>query len=951
MSNPEKLPASLSVPVPDVSRETPEHKRLLEARLRKANWQRWGGYLSERQWGTVREDYSENQEAWYFLPHDHARSRAYRWGEDGLLGICDRQGRLCFAFAFWNNRDPILKERLFGLSGPEGNHGEDVKECYYYLDSTPTHSYMKGLYKYPHARFPYESITDQNRRRSRSEDELELQDTALFDNDAYFDCQIEYSKAGTDDILIQLTVHNRGSTDAVLHVLPQLWFHNSWIWGCEHDGCESKPRMRLHKSRSEPNGVVLCDHDSLGHFEFRVDTGPNGEKPVWLFTENESNPNRHPGAPTSGTFFKDAFHDYVVDGAANGSDARTFGTKCAAHHLSVIKPGVPLVIRCRLTGIPEGEVATEGTESGGKASQPELNPQPIMTPVFGDLQFGKPFDDIFALRRSEADEFYSECIPSQLSREERSISRQAYAGLLWTKQFYYYVVDSWLNGDPNSPPLPPGRDVGRNSDWKHLFNRDVISMPDKWEYPWYAAWDVAFHMIPMARIDVEFAKNQLILFLREWYMHPNGQMPAYEWALNDVNPPVHAWACWHVYKLSGDREFLARTFQKLLLNFTWWVNRKDTRGQHVFSGGFLGLDNIGVFDRSKPLPGGGTLDQADATAWMAFFCGNMLQMALELAEENQAYSDMASKFFEHYVAIAEAMNALHGTGLWEEDDGFYYDHLFRDGKSTAMRVRSLVGLIPLCSNVLIHESTLQRLPSFQRRMNWFLKNRPHIAKHMAYMERFCPAGSTTEMRLLAIPSTDRFRKLLTYMLDEKEFLSPYGIRSLSAIHLEKPFVFEHAGGKESVGYVPGESNSGMFGGNSNWRGPVWFPLNYLIVESLRQYHEFYGETFQVECPTGSGVMMNLRQVADEIERRLILLFKNDSNGAKPCHGQDARYINDPHWKDLMLFHEYFHGDNGKGLGASHQTGWTALVATMLEHQAVCNAKQDLSNAKSNRETS
>ena len=923
MSIQENVP-SMCLPATAKMKQTLEHMRLVDSKKRKANWQRWGAYLSERQWGTVREDYSENQEPWFSFPHDHARSRAYRWGEDGLLGICDREGRLCFSFAFWNTHDPILKERLYGLSGPEGNHGEDVKECYYYLDSTPTHSYMKGLYKYPQARFPYEGLTEVNRRRSRQEDEYELLDSGVFENDAYFDCEIEYAKSTPDDLLVKLTVHNRGTTPAVLHVLPQLWFHNSWIWGCDHDGCTSKPRMRLHKSAKDPNGVVLCDHETLGHFEFRVDTGPDGSRPSWLFTENETNPNRHPGAPTSGTFFKDAFHSCVVDGNINGADTRAFGTKCAAHYIAIIEPNEPFIIRCRLTGIDSVSL-----------KNPARGSEPITNPIFEDRQIDQGFDKIFADRQKEANQFYEECIPKQLSQEERSISRQAYAGLLWTKQFYYYVVDSWLQGDPNSPPTPRGREFGRNNDWTHLFNRDVISMPDKWEYPWYAAWDVAFHMIPMARVDVEFAKNQLILFLREWYMHPNGQIPAYEWALSDVNPPVHAWACWHVYKLCGDKEFLARTFQKLLLNFTWWVNRKDTRGQHVFSGGFLGLDNIGVFDRSKPLPGGGTLDQADATAWMAFFCGCMLQMALELADENQAYSDMASKFFEHYVAIAEAMNTLHGTGLWEKEDGFYYDHLYRDGRSTAMRVRSLVGLIPLCTNVIIHESTLARLPSFQRRMNWFLKNRPQMSQHMAYMEQFCPAGTSASMRLLAIPSTDRFRKLLAYMLDEKEFLSPFGIRSMSAIHKDKPFVFEYAGGKESVGYVPGESNTGMFGGNSNWRGPVWFPMNFLIVESLRQYHAFYGESFQVECPTGSGIMMNLHQVADEIERRLITLFKSDPQGQRPCHGKEPRYAEKADWQDLVLFYEYFHGDNGKGLGASHQTGWTALVATMLEHQSAC----------------
>lgn len=880
--------------------------------------------MSERQWGTVREDYSENQEAWLYFPHDHARSRAYRWGEDGLLGFSDREGRLCFAFAFWNSRDPILKERLFGLSGPEGNHGEDVKECYYYLDSTPTHSYMKGLYKYPQMRFPYEELTDINRRRSRLEEEYDLVDTQAFVDDAYFDCEIEYAKASPDDLLIQLTVFNRGRVPAVLHVLPQLWFHNTWIWGCEHEGCTSKPRMRLHRSSHEPNGVVLCDHETLGHFEFRADVGPNDEPPNWLFTENESNPNRHHGVPTSGTFFKDAFHSYVVGGERNGVDIRQFGTKCAAHYIALVSPSKPVRLRCRLTGIDPDSI-----EKSTKIDKP------IMVPIFEQHRIDSEFDTVLALRKREADEFYSTVIPSNLSDEEQQVARQAYAGLLWTKQFYFYVVESWIKGDPNSLPVPPGRSQGRNSDWSHLFNRDVVSMPDKWEYPWYAAWDLAFHMIPMARIDIEFAKNQLILFLREWYMHPNGQIPAYEWALGDVNPPVHAWACWHVYKLSGDKEFLARTFQKLLLNFTWWVNRKDTRGQHVFSGGFLGLDNIGVFDRSKPLPGGGTLDQADATAWMAFFCGSMLQMALELAEENQAYSDMASKFFEHYIAIAEAMNSLHGTGLWENEDGFYYDHLDRDGRSTAMRVRSLVGLIPLCTNVIMYEQKLSRLPSFQRRMHWFLKNRPQMAQHMAYMEQFCPAGTTLGMRLLAIPSTERLRRLLGYMLDEKEFLSPYGIRSLSAIHRDSPFYFDHAGGREVVGYVPGESNTGMFGGNSNWRGPVWFPLNYLIVESLRDYHQFYGESFLVECPTGSGVKMTLKHVADEIERRLTSLFTRRDDGARPCHGHERRYADHAHWKDLLLFHEYFHGDTGRGLGATHQTGWTALVATMLEHQSKC----------------
>jgi len=890
--------------------QTREYLRLQESKARVANWQRWGAYLSERQWGTVREDYSANQEAWHFLPHDHARSRAYRWGEDGLLGICDRQGRLCFSFAFWNTRDSILKERLFGLSGPEGNHGEDVKECYYYVDATPTQSYMKGLYKYPQVRFPYETLVETNRSRSRFETEYELVDTETFDDQAYFDCQIEYAKDTPDDVLIRLTVHNRGSHPAVLHILPQLWFHNSWIWGCSHDGCTTKPRLRLHHTPSDPHGVVHCEHETLGHYEFRVQAELDGETPTWLFTENETNPRRHPSALTSGKYFKDAFHEYVLQGDDDGLNPQMFGTKCAAHYIAIVHSDRPLVLRCRLT-------------SRGKNTVTGIGPE---------------FDSIIQRRIEEADAFYNTVISQSLRAEEKSVARQAYAGLVWTKQFYYYVIDAWLEGDPEGRPLPVERRAGRNSDWQHLFNRDVISMPDKWEYPWYAAWDLAFHMIPMAKIDVEFAKNQLLLFLREWYMHPNGQIPAYEWALSDVNPPVHAWACWQVYKQSGDREFLARTFQKLLLNFTWWVNRKDTRGQHVFSGGFLGLDNIGVFDRSKPLPGGGTLDQADATAWMAFYCGGMLQMALELADESQAYSDMASKFFEHYVAISEAMNSIHGSGLWDEADGFYYDHVFRHGRSTALKVRSLVGLIPFCTNIILHESTLCRLPSFMRRMNWFLKHKPQMSGYMTYLERKCPEGSLSGMRLLAIPSTERLRRLLGYMLDENEFLSPFGIRSLSAIHAKKPFVFDHEGGTASVSYVPGESNTGMFGGNSNWRGPIWFPLNYLIIESLRSYHEYFGDSFQVECPTGSGHPMNLMQVADELEHRLVRVFLSGTDGKRPCHGSDPRYAQDPHWRDLVLFYEYFHGDNGKGLGASHQTGWTALVATMLEHQAHCRAR-------------
>ena len=889
-----------------------EENRLAQSKKRLENWQRWGPYLSERQWGTVREDYSEGQQPWYFFPHDHARSRVYRWGEDGLLGICDRECRFCFAPAFWNGRDPILKERLFGVPGPEGNHGEDVKECYYYLDSTPTHSYMKALYKYPHQRYPYEELADINRQRGRLEPEYELTDSTAFDDENYFDCFVEYAKATPDEMLIQLTIHNRGEKPAAIHALPQFWFRNTWSWGEMPEESQAQPRLS-----QAANGSVLIEHETLGNLVLDAAIASEAHSDVeisWLFTDNETNPLRHPGEPATSKYFKDGFHEYIVGGNLKAINPKSRGTKAGAYVLTLIKPNEPLVIRlrfCSSKDCPSGKL---------------------------DLAAG--FDKIFETRVREADEFYAQRVPKNLNDEENNIARQAFGSLLWTKQFYHYVVERWLKGDPNRPQLPDWRGSGRNSDWPHLFNRDVISMPDKWEYPWYAAWDLAFHMIPMARVDMDFAKSQMILFLREWYMHPNGQMPAYEWALSDVNPPVHAWACWQLYQMSGvpggrDKEFLKRVFLKLLLNFTWWVNRKDIRGQNIFSGGFLGLDNIGVFDRNKPLPGGGVLDQADGTAWMAFFCGHMLQIALELAEDTQAYGDMASKFFEHYVAIAESMNTLHGTGLWEDKDGFYYDHIYRDGHSTALRVRSLVGLMPLCTAVVIHDDLISRLPGFQRRMNWFLENKPEFAAHMTYLERVGSRDGRTGMRLLAIPSVDRFRRMLTYMLDEKEFLSQYGIRSMSAIHGEQPFVFDYEHGKETVSYIPGESDSYFFGGNSNWRGPIWFPINYLIIQSLRTYYEFYGDSFKIECPTGSGNLMNLQQVAQEIERRLISIFQRDQDGKLPCHGECERYANHENWKDLPLFYEYFHGDNGQGLGASHQTGWTALVATMLEHQSVC----------------
>ncbi len=884
---------------------TAEQMRLQAAKSREANWQRWGPYLSERQWGTVREDYSQDQDAWSYFPHDHARSRAYRWGEDGLLGICDRQCRLCFAFAFWNGNDPILKERLFGLTGPEGNHGEDVKEEYYYLDSTPTHSYMRALYKYPQAEYPYEALVNENRHRSREELEFELKDTGVFDSNRYFNCSIEYTKNSANDILIRATIENCGDQAADIHILPQWWYRNTWIWECTHEGCTPKPRMQL----SADGQLVEGRHVSLGHWLMGVDISSDGQPPNYLFTENETNTEIHPDIASASGYFKDAFHDYVVGQKKDRVVPAQRGTKVASYTAHRLEPGESVVIRARMCHAMQAPMEW----------------------------FGEAFDQIIEVRRSEADEFYGAVLPEEMDSDQRTIARQAYAGLLWTKQFYHYVVNAWLKGDKDYQVDTEVRRLGRNGDWQHLFNRDVISMPDKWEYPWYAAWDLAFHMLPMSDVDPEFAKQQLILFLREWYMHPNGAIPAYEWALGDVNPPVHAWACWNVYKSEArhgrtDRDFLERTFQKLLLNFTWWVNRKDPNGKHIFSGGFLGLDNIGVFDRSKPLPTGGVLVQADATAWMAFYCGVMLDMALELASERPAYADMASKFFEHYVAIADATNALHETGLWDEQDGFYYDHLSNDGECSPMRVRSLVGLIPLCTPVLLDEQRIEKLAGFRNRTEWFLLNRQDMASHMNFLTRIYRETDTGHLRLLALPSTDRLRRLLERMLDESEFLSPYGIRSLSARHRDDPYVFEWHGNREEVKYVPGESDSWMFGGNSNWRGPVWFPINYLIIESLRTYHRFYEDDFLIECPTGSGNRMNLAAVADEIESRLTKVFGLQTGGGRPCHGTDGRYSDDPSWRELVLFYEYFHGDTGRGLGASHQTGWTALVATMLQNQ-------------------
>jgi hypothetical protein len=885
----------------------PESLRLAEDTARTRNWKRWGPYLSERQWGTVREDYSAEGTSWDYFPHEHARSRAYRWGEDGLLGVCDREGRLCFALALWNGRDPILKERLFGLAGDQGNHGEDVKEAYFYLDSAPTHSYMRGLYKYPQAEFPYARLVDENRRRGRQQPEFELADTGVFDEGRYFDVTIEYAKAAPDDLLVRITVANRGPEAAELHVLPQLWFRNTWSWGREGEAYPPRPRLAAHG-----DARVTAEHATLGRFRLDVGPAPDGRAPELLFTENESNAELLFGSPNPGPFVKDAFHDRVVRGVAAAVNPQRTGSKAAAHYRLALAPGAEATLELRLS-----EAAT--------------------APV---APFGPGFDATFELRRRECDAFYAAVIPANLTADERAVARQAYAGLLWSKQFYFYVLNEWLAGDPAQPPPPPDRMRGRNREWKHLYNRDVVSMPDKWEYPWYAAWDLAFHMLSFARIDVEFAKQQLVLFTREWYMHPNGQLPAYEWAFGDVNPPVHAWAAWRVYKMTGppgarDRLFLERIFQKMLLNFTWWVNRKDLDGNNLFAGGFLGLDNVGVFDRSKPLPGGGHLEQADGTAWMAFYCGTMLSIALELASEDAAYEDVASKFFEHFVAIADAMNTFGGSGLWDEDDGFYYDRLHLGDEATPMRLRSAVGLIPLIAVEVLEQEIVDRLPGFRKRLQWFLDHRQDLSAQIAYFDRAASDVSQNHAgrRLLAIPSRERLERVLRVALDEREFLSPHGLRSLSRAYAEKPYEFAVDGGTYRVDYSPGAGTSELFGGNSNWRGPVWFPVNYLLIEALERYHHFHGEAFRIECPTGSGRLMNLREVADELSARLSRLFLPGTDGRRPFAGNDPRLGGDPHWRELVLFHEFFHGDDGSGCGASHQTGWTALVTRCLEKTA------------------
>jgi len=878
-----------------------EIHRLREDTARTANWKRWGPYLSERQWGTVREDYSQTGECWDYFPHDHARSRAYRWGEDGLLGWTDRECRLCFGVALWNGHDPILKERLFGLTNPQGNHGEDVKECYYYLDSTPTHSYAKALYKYPQAEYPYQRLLDENRQRGYGQPEFELADTGVFNDNRYFDVQIEYAKASDNDTLIQLTIFNRGPDAATIHVLPQFWFRNTWSWGCEHEGCWAKPRIW---NDGQPG--LLTEHETLGRFRLFSSAASDGTTSQWLFTENETNNPRLYQSAAPGRYFKDGFHDYVIHQQQSAVNPKPVGTKVAAYYTLHIEAGCSVTIPLRI--VPAEAVPAE---------------------LFGDT-----FITTLTERIAEADEFYQAEFPAGVTEDHDRVVRQAHAGLLWSKQFYHYIVKEWQQGDPSQPPPPTGR-MPRNAEWQHLFNRDIISMPDKWEYPWYAAWDLAFHMIPFARLDGEFAKEQLLLLLREWYMHPNGQIPAYEFAFSDTNPPVHAWACWRVYKIAGkktgrDKVFLKRAFQKLLLNFTWWVNRKDARQKHLFSGGFLGLDNIGLFDRNQRMPDGTILEQADGTAWMAFYCSTMLAMALELAQDDPAYEDVASKFFEHFVAIAAAMNTLDGQGLWDELDGFYYDHLHCNGSSMPLRVRSMVGIIPLFAVYVLDEHKLERLPGFKKRFDWFLQNRQDLAAQITLCDH-CPIDGKqhSQRRLLAIPSRERLERMLTYILSEDEFLSKFGVRSLSKVHQSHPVSFRMKEEEYRVDYWPGESQSGVFGGNSNWRGPIWFPVNYLLVESLEVYHHFYGESFTIECPVGSGHRLTLLEVARLIEHRLSSIFLADDKQRRPCHGTERRYAEDEQWNHLLLFYEFFHGETGRGLGASHQTGWTALAASIV----------------------
>lgn len=897
-----------------------EQKRLEESHDRKMHWKRWGPYLSERQWGTVREDYSPGGTAWDFFPHDHARSRTYRWGEDGLMGISDRHQLVCFALAMWNGRDPILKERLFGLTGNEGNHGEDVKEYYFYLDSTPTHSYMKALYKYSQREFPYGKLVEENRSRSREAFEYELLDTGIFDENRYFDIFVEYAKSSAEDILIKITAVNRGQNEADLSILPTIWFRNTWSWGRDdyRPSLRAAQQLAIPKEYSIPGSAVIeVDHRAYGKRWLLCE----GE-PELLFTENETNAKKLFGAENRTPFVKDGINDYVVHGNRQAVNPEKVGTKASALYPLRLSPGESTSLRLRLTD-KEPKVV--------RMSAPHL----VIADAAKTELLGQSFESVFSARRGEADEFYSKRAPNGLSEDATNVQRQAFAGLLWSKQFYYFDVRTWLEGDPTGPPPPESRKNGRNKDWSVLYNADIISMPDKWEYPWYAAWDLAFHCIPLAQVDPDFAKEQLTLLLREWYMHPNGQLPAYEWAFGDVNPPVHAWAAWRVYKIEkrvrgvADRVFLESVFHKLLLNFTWWVNRKDAEGMNIFQGGFLGLDNIGVFDRSAPLPTGGHLEQSDGTSWMGMYCLNMLAIALELARENTAYESVASKFFEHFVHIAHAMNDRGGEGieLWDKQDGFYYDVLHcPNGNRHYLKVRSLVGLIPLLAVETLEQDIVDRLPGFKRRMQWFIENHPDVPNHIEIQQ----TSAQGIRRLLSLVNREQLESVLRYLLDDSEFLSPHGIRAISKFHKDNPYVIHVNGTEHRVDYEPAESSTGLFGGNSNWRGPVWFPINFLLIEAIQKFHHFYGQSVSVELPTGSGKQASLWDAAAEISRRLTRIFLRSGNGTRPVYGGLEKFQNDPHWRDLIYFHEYFHGENGAGIGASHQTGWTGLVAKLIE---------------------
>jgi hypothetical protein len=871
-----------------------EQQRLGEVRDGRAPWRKWGPYLSERQWGTVREDYSNSGDAWNHFTHDQARSRAYRWGEDGLAGVSDERQLLCFALALWNGRDPILKERLFGLTNSEGNHGEDVKEYYYYLDSTPTHSYMKYLYKYPQEAYPYGEIVDTNRGRSRHEMEYELIDTGVFDDDRYFDVFVEYGKATPEDLLIEITVKNRGPESAMLHVLPTLWFRNTWSWG----GQSTKPTLTQITGQS----AIAAAHPQVGERVFYVDGAA-----TLLFTENETNFARFGGANAT-PYVKDAFHEYLVRGRKDAVNPAARGTKAAAHYELTVAAGGSETLRLRLSNTTLG-----GSDRSGP--------------------FGDAFDTTMKARREDADRFYATVIPASVGADGANVMRQALAGMLWSKQYYNYDVDAWLTERGADPFKPRRGSAPRNDRWHHMANSDVISMPDKWEYPWYAAWDLAFHVLALTMVDEDFGKQQLDLMLQERYLHPSGQIPAYEWNFGDVNPPVHAWSTIFTYRLEkarrgeGDLDWLERSFHKLLLNFTWWVNRKDRTGNNVFEGGFLGLDNIGVFDRSAPLPTGGYLEQADGTAWMALFCQNMLEIGAQLALEKPAYADMCLKFLEHYLWIAASMiHAGDDVGMWDEEDGFFYDVLrLPDGRAERLKVRSMVGLLPFCAVTVFEGELLKKYPELVPRYRRFLDARPELTRFIQDPGKQGEKGR----RLASVLNEEKLRRVLARMLDEREFLSPYGIRSLSRRHLDQPYVFQLGNQEYRVSYLPAESDSGMFGGNSNWRGPIWMPVNGLIVRALLQYYAYYGDGFTVECPTGSGRQMTLYQVAEDLSRRLASMFLKDQQGRRPVYGGTRKFQEDPHWRDLLLFYEYFHGDNGAGLGASHQTGWTGIVARMM----------------------